>query len=204
MVSLNPPTEPISINLVVAVTGHRPDKLGGYKIPNPLYDLVLAGLDEAFEQLKPSYVLTGMAIGVDQWAAEMCLNKGIPYVAAVPFDNQDKIWPPHVKAKYHWLLSKAYARYNISPGEYEGWKMQARNKWMVDSCQQVIAVWNGTPGGTANCVGYAVEVGKPIHYVPLPPAGMEVGEFFDKMYAGTKKEEKPFDPLKKTKRIIEL
>jgi uncharacterized phage-like protein YoqJ len=40
--------------------------------------------------------------------------------------------------------------------------MQDRNKWMVDHCDALVAIWNGTSGGTANCVKYALSVNKPI------------------------------------------
>lgn len=196
-----------SQSIVVAVTGHRPDKLPdratGYKIPNPYYDLVVKGLVDAFTLYQPDYVLTGMAIGVDQWAAEICLNMDIPFVAALPFNGQESKWPPHSQAKYHWLLSKAHTRYVICEGTYEPWKMQRRNEWMVDSCHQVVAVWNGTPGGTSNCVAYATSKGKAIHYVPLPPAGMTVGEFFEKTY-GTQKPQEQAPTQAGVKRIVEL
>lgn len=205
MVSLSPPPSESAPQLVVAVTGHRPDKLGGWKTPNELYDLVIAGLVKAFEQYKPAYVISGMSLGVDQWAAEICVNMNIPFVAAVPFDDQDKIWPPHSKAKYQWLLSKAYQVTKVSQGTFSAQKMQLRNVWMVNSCHMMIAVWNGSPGGTSNCLGYAAQVGKQVHYVPLPPAGMSVGEFFNKMYGSEVKQEAPKVDLPNTgKRIVEI
>jgi hypothetical protein len=207
------PEKVVTPALVCATTGHRPDKLPdkqtGYKTPNPYYDLVVHGMDVALNTLKPDYVITGMALGVDQWMAELCINKGIPFVAAIPFDGQEKPWPSHSQAKYHLLLSKAYAKYVISPGGYESWKMQTRNEWMVKSCHHLIAVWNGTPGGTANCVAYATQVGKPIYYVPLPPIGMPVGEFFEKTYTNKGAQPQAQQSLPAaggdgTKRIVEL
>lgn len=191
--------------LVVAVTGHRPDKLGGYDTPNPLYDIVVKGLVSAFELYKPAYVITGMALGVDQWAAEICINMEIPFVAALPFRNQDQKWLPKSKAKFHWLLSKASHQYVICDGDYEPWKMQERNKWMINSCHLVVAVWNGTTGGTANCLGYAHSMNKQVYYVPVPSPGMEVGEWYDKTYGGQKQPEK-IEPAAApgTKRIVEL
>ena len=201
-----PVPQPKKPAFVVAVTGHRPNKLGGYDTPNPLYDLVVKGLVEAFEKLKPEFVISGMAIGVDQWAAEICINMKIPFVAALPFAGQEGKWPPKSQAKYHWILSQAYARYTICDGGYEPWKMQKRNDWMMESCHQVVAVWNGTPGGTANCLGSAAKLGKPIYYVPIPPAGMEVGEYFEKTYGAQpqqqQKQEAPSVPG--TKRIVEI
>jgi len=198
--------EPTKAPLVITITGHRPDKLGGYETPNPMYSLVVKGLADAFEKLKPDYVITGMGLGVDQWGAEIALNMSIPYVAAVPFDGQDSKWPPRSKAKYAWLISRAYQKYVICPGEYAAWKMQRRNEWMVNSCNLVVAVWNGTPGGTYNCVTYAAAQGKPIEYIPLPPAGMEVDEFYEKLVQGKPNEPKTTDQPSKpgTKRIVEI
>ena len=34
-------------------------------------------------------------------------------------------------------------------------QMQLRNIWMVDRSQYIIGVWDGTEGGTANCIEYA-------------------------------------------------
>lgn len=188
---------------VVTVTGHRPDKLGGYKVPNPTYDLVVHGLVAAFEHYKPSKVIVGMALGTDQWAAEICALSNIPFIAAIPFDGFESRWPPNSKAKYHKLLSYAEATYVISPGGFEGWKMQKRNEWMVNNCHGVVAVFDGTPGGTANCVGYAVQVGRPIYYVPLQLPQMAVGS---NPYAGlaTPPQEQKAAPTPSTKRIIDL
>ena len=38
--------------------------------------------------------------------------------------------------------------------------MQIRNQWMVDNCELLIAVFDGTSGGTANCVNYAKSIRK--------------------------------------------
>ena len=46
--------------------------------------------------------------------------------------------------------------------EYNPWLMQKRNEYMVDLADRVIAVWNCSKGGTANCVKYAEKVGKEI------------------------------------------
>lgn len=42
------------------------------------------------------------------------------------------------------------------------WLMQKRNEYMVDLADRVIAVWDGSKGGTANCIKYAEKVGKEI------------------------------------------
>lgn len=205
-------TEQKPSDLVIAVTGHRPDKLPdretGYDVPNPFYDIVVKGLVDAFTQYKPAYVISGMALGTDQWAAEICVNMEIPFIAALPFRGQESRWPPKSKAHYYWLLSKAYKQFVICEGGFEAWKMQRRNEWMVASCHMMVAVYNGDPsGGTFNCLTAAAAAGKFIHYVPIPSKGMTTGEFFEKMYeAGVPKQQAagtaPSTPG--TKRIVEL
>jgi uncharacterized phage-like protein YoqJ len=153
--------------VIITVCGHRPNKLGGYKIPNPTYETVVDGLLKAFGHFRPEMILTGMAIGVDQWAAELCIQYNIPFLAAVPFNNQEQKWPPHSQAKYQYLVSQAAHVVHVSKGEYTPAKMHIRNEWMVDRCHLVVAVWDGSSGGTASAVGYAKSIGRPIHFVPI-------------------------------------
>lgn len=40
--------------------------------------------------------------------------------------------------------------------------MQKRNEWMIDNSDAIIAVWDGTPSGTANTIEYARKQGKPV------------------------------------------
>jgi uncharacterized phage-like protein YoqJ len=39
--------------------------------------------------------------------------------------------------------------------------MQVRNEWMVDHCNDLLAVWDGSDGGTGNCVRYAQRILEP-------------------------------------------
>lgn len=79
----------------------------------------------------------------------------LPVIAALPFQGYDARWPAASRQKYKKLLDKCHeVRYICEPG-YTVSKMQIRNEWMVDNCDLLIAYWNGTPGGTANCVAYA-------------------------------------------------
>lgn len=45
---------------------------------------------------------------------------------------------------------------------YKPYLMQVRNEYMVNLTEKVIAVWDGTSGGTANCVEYAKKKNKEI------------------------------------------
>ena len=142
------------MSLIVAFTGHRPQKLGGFG-ESLLQMWVRVKLREALVDLQPTEAISGMALGVDQWAAEICVELGIPFIAAVPCDGQEQTWPPPSQRRYHDLLKKAAHVEIVCPGPYESWKMQRRNEWMVDNADVVIAVWDGSSGGTANCARYA-------------------------------------------------
>lgn len=151
-------------NTTVSFSGHRPDKLGGYR-PNPLQDKVRAALRDALVRFKPNHAICGMAIGVDQWAAEECIEMDIPFTAAIPFQGQERLWPASSRAYYHVLLKKATRVEIISSGAFSALKMQIRNAWMVDHSDLLIAVWDGSRGGTANCIKYAVEQERKIHLI---------------------------------------
>lgn len=141
--------------MIIAFTGHRPDKLGGYKLPNPTYLYVCQQIDLILRELKPDKIFSGMALGVDQWAANIAYRLGIPFIAAVPFLGQEKAWPQKSQQTYNALLKLAESVVFVSDGGYSAAKMQIRNQYMVDNCDKLIAIWDGSQGGTGNCVEYA-------------------------------------------------
>jgi len=149
--------------MIVGVTGHRPDKLGtnsvsGYVKDNPLRVWIKTQMRDHLKQLRPIYAISGMAIGVDQDFAEVCIELRIPFVAAVPFEGQERTWPIESQEDYRALLAKAHEVVVVSDGPYERWKLHARNEWVVDHINVLIAVFDGTLGGTANTVNYADRV----------------------------------------------
>lgn len=142
----------------IAVTGHRPDKLGGYnnEIAHSNIRRHMRGvLDEALRNLDSVSLISGGALGIDQFWMEVGLDMDLPVVAALPFEGYDARWPFASRQKYKKLLDDCLqVKYICEPG-YASAKMQRRNEWMVDNCEILVAYWNGTPGGTANCVKYA-------------------------------------------------
>lgn len=143
------------------VTGHRPPKLGGYQTPNPIEQWVRSSLRTILERLKTRHedlhAVTGMALGVDTIFAEVCLELGIPFTAAVPFQGQESRWPGESQDKYRMLLKQAAKVIVVDEipayhSDHFAGKMACRNKWMVDHSEMTIAVWDGSDGGTANAV----------------------------------------------------
>lgn len=141
---------------IVAVTGHRPNKLNNeYDGVGPLSDAIRKEFKKIIEEVRPIVAISGMALGVDLLWAETCLDYGLPMAAAIPFKGQESIWPEKSKQRYYDILAKVTRIYYICEPGYAAWKMQKRNEFMVDRANMLIAVWDGTKGGTANCVQYA-------------------------------------------------
>ena len=142
--------------MIIGISGHR--RLGSYDIPNnPVYLDVKKRLTEKLLELKPDVVITGMAIGCDILVAEICVENNIPFVAAIPFEGQTNAWSDKDRDNYNMLLTKAKQVVMVNPGGYEGWKYQARNEWIVDNCDELVAVYDlkVRAGGTKNCLNYA-------------------------------------------------
>lgn len=139
----------------VGATGHRPEKIGGYDFYAPLRVWIRNQIKQALIDLEATHGISGMALGVDQDFAYVCIELAIPFTAAIPFVGQEDTWPKHSQDWFEWLLIRAADVVIVSPGEYTAAKMQVRNEWMVDNSDKMIAVWDGSEGGTRNCVNYA-------------------------------------------------
>lgn len=139
--------------IVLSATGHRPNKLGGYSraARDRLDEFALAQL----QRYAPVEVVSGFALGWDQSIARAAIALGIPLTAALPFYSQACTWPTESKTEWARLLSLASRCVIVSPGGFDNRKMQKRNEWMADNSTMLLALWNGTPGGTANCMHYA-------------------------------------------------
>ena len=137
-------------------TGHRPDKLGYTEAEiKPLLEKAIDGAIEG------GYVtfISGMAKGTDIWAAEIVLekkkkNKALHLVCAIPHPGFINGRSAQERRRYENIIKNADKCVLVSdrclPGCY-----QKRNIWMVDRSSGVIAVFNGTKGGTRNTILYA-------------------------------------------------
>lgn len=146
--------------MIICGTGHRPDKLGGYG--KDVEDRLVTLARDWLIMYSPKKVISGGALGWDQALAWAAYFTNIEYVLALPFPGFEDRWPKSSKAKLHALMHDAHDVHFVCEEGYAGWKMQKRNVWMVDNSDQVLALWNGTSGGTGNCVAYANKKNKPI------------------------------------------
>lgn len=177
----------------IAVTGHRPNKLGNaYEIKHPvniemgrrMRDVILqlSRYDEtkenSFRDDEVVTIISGMALGVDTiWAlVALKLKKEFPHKfrleCAIPCLEQSSNWPKESRDRYEFILSKADEVTYVTNQTYTNTCMQQRNEYMVDNADFIYAVWNGTAGGTKNCIDYARKKGKLI-YIEDPTPWIE-------------------------------
>lgn len=141
--------------MIIAMSGHRPEKI-------PDVEKTQLNIYIGMRVAQTTHVIQGMASGVDLWSAKCAHKIDIPYTCARPWAGHT----PRVADRHDYEMALKYAAsvYNVSPSEnYTGpWLYQKRNEWMVDNADIVFAIWDGTPGGTANCVNYAKKQEKKI------------------------------------------
>lgn len=148
-------------------TGHRPDKL------NISEKAVIRALEKEIRiAIQDGYnvFLTGMAMGVDLWAAEIVIRlrkkEKLPLklIAASPFEGFEQRWPVAWQKRYNAVMAEADLIRFISPC-YHRDCFQDRNIFMVNHASRVIAVYNGEKGGTKNTIDYAIRNGIPVRNV---------------------------------------
>lgn len=153
--------------MIIAATGHRPNKLiFEYDMTGPMSNWIANEIDMVLDAYKPEMCISGMALGIDMLFAACALYKKIPVAAAIPFEGQEKMWPEKSQDIYNKLLAhKLVTKYYVCEPGYAAYKMQLRNEWMTDRCDLLLAVWDGSAGGTGNCVKYAIREQKEIIYI---------------------------------------
>lgn len=148
-------------------TGHRPERLGMPEIE------VISGLKKGIRQAIADgfqTFISGMARGVDLWAAEIVLElrdegAAIRLICASPYTGFESRWSREWQERYRGVMEQADLVRFICPG-YSRDCFQRRNEWMVNHSVRVIAVYNGQPSGTRNTIEYARRCGVPVILLP--------------------------------------
>lgn len=146
--------------MIIAATGHRPQKLqSDWSQYEPLTLPRLTSLAKnSLLKYKPDTVISGMALGWDTAIALAAIELNIDLIAAVPCQNHASKWSKKQQDTWQWILDRAMT-VNCPDVPYTPSAMQIRNIWMCDHANMVLALWDGSSGGTANCVRYAQKKG---------------------------------------------
>lgn len=152
-------------------TGHRPQSLPWkfneqdercLKMKEQLRNEIIKAIKNGYKTF-----ISGMALGFDMICAEMVLElkKTYPFIkliGAIPCKTQDKLWKEKDKQRYKNILEKLDGIRCIYDDYIGPECMLERNRFMINNSSLVIALFNGTNGGTKKTLDYANEQKKKV------------------------------------------
>lgn len=148
----------VRANKVLVVSGHRPNKLGGYSPQVRMHTREVAG--QILDQIQPTLLVHGGALGVDKAFADAAEERGLRVIYAEPCRNSASKWNPREQetaARQMAYAASTGAHVIVHEGPYTSTCMQERNVWMLELLKYAgpgsgfTCVHDGSPGGTANC-----------------------------------------------------
>jgi uncharacterized phage-like protein YoqJ len=146
-------------------TGHRPEKLPwGADERDPRCLALKASMAREIEGLYRRgfrHFISGMARGADLYFAEAALSLREKYPeltveGAVPCQSQAERWTPEERRRWRACLDKCDLE-TVVQQNYDRWCMHRRDRYMVDRSAAILAVFDGTPGGTMYTLNYAMD-----------------------------------------------
>ena len=147
-----------------AFTGHRPQHLpfGMNENDERCADLKEALKEQIINLIETedvTHFITGMALGVDLYAAEIVRDlkaryPNITLESAIPCETQAVKWSMAQRERYYDIAAQC-DKETMLQSHYSPDCMDKRNRYMVDHADFIIAVWDGRPSGTGKTVTYA-------------------------------------------------
>ncbi|GGB79486.1 hypothetical protein GCM10008019_39640 [Deinococcus soli (ex Cha et al. 2016)] len=139
----------------------------------------LVGIAQEFlSEMGADAVVGGGALCWDQVVLEAGFRLGLPCLLAVPFETQASLWPEYARAIWLRHAQAAEVVVCVTPvttlltptarslRTLDSSAMRAamtrRNDFMVASAHAVLALHNGSPGGTANCMRSVLAARRPV------------------------------------------
>lgn len=166
-----------------AFTGHRPQRLPfDFNEKDErcvvLRKLLCEQIIRLIEEECVTHFISGMALGVDIFAAEIVLNlknsyPNITLESALPCATQANKWTVRQKERYYGIVAQCDKK-TLLQIRYTPDCMDKRNRYMVDHADCIIAVWDGKPSGTGNTVKYAQKQKKKI--IVINPSSLTLGD----------------------------
>lgn len=157
-----------------AFTGHRPQSLPfGFNEADErciaLKQTLRAEIIKLIVDEGVTHFISGMAIGVDMYAAEIVLGlkssyDNITLESAIPCSTQAAKWTEEQRNRYFEIAEKC-DKETLIQQHYTADCMHKRNRYMVDQADVIVAVWDGRPSGTGKTIQYAQRQGKPIRVI---------------------------------------
>ena len=152
----------------VMVTGHRI-----HRMYEKHKDDIITQIDCELHELMDAYdnkitLITGMALGPDQWFAELGLKYGLPVHAYIPFVGQEKFWTRMEQARYRSTLSNMEKVIVVSNVRNSKAQLE-RNIEMIKAAKHCIAVYdkNRIRSGTGHVINNITKYGLSLHLIDL-------------------------------------
>ena len=146
-------------------TGHRPAKLpwGGDERDPRCLALKRSLLREAEQLYRRGYrhFISGMALGCDRYFAEAVLElkeiyPAVTLEAALPFPGQADRWSDPSRRRWQHILSRCDWK-TVVQDHYDRWCMLRRDRYMVERACAILAVFDGSAGGTKYTLDHAAK-----------------------------------------------
>ena len=158
----------------VAFTGYRPQKMPfGFDeqdercvdFKKRLHDTIESFIWQGYQ-----HFISGGALGMDMYAAEAVLDLKKQYPEIMlemvsPFDGQAAKWAPEYQQRHDALFDKADI-VTATGHQYTKSCMFARNRYLVDNADMLLAAYDGQPGGTEMTIRYARQMGIQVCCIP--------------------------------------
>ena len=145
-------------------TGHRPQSLPWGFNENDIRCKKMKKIlkREIIKTINMGYTtfITGMALGFDIVCAEIVLELKKRYplirlIGAIPCKTQDKLWQYKDRQRYKNVLAKLDEVRCIYDDYVGSICIIERNQYMINNSSMIIALYNGTSGGTKMTLEYA-------------------------------------------------
>lgn len=178
-----------SHTLHIALTGHRPSKLGGYNLMTPAYKKLQRDLEAyilfQLDQFETVWCHSGLALGADTvWSKAILAMKDrypnrVFFHAEIPTLSQKDAWFKQSdvdfwneqvrRADDQTIYDPNFETYNQNKRkQLIGKVLNDRNIGMINHADIVLAVYdNKSKGGTKNAIDYALSKNKHIQYVDI-------------------------------------
>ena len=154
-------------NCTCCVTGHRPEKLPwGMDERDSRCLLLKRSVSREIEGLYRRgfrHFISGMAMGSDLYFAEAALELREKYPdlsveGAVPCPTQADRWPEPQRRRWRDILDRCDLE-TVVQQHYDRFCMHRRDRYMVERAAAILAVFDGTSGGTQYTLNYAMDRG---------------------------------------------
>jgi hypothetical protein len=151
--------------VIIGATGHQ-------QLPQVgAWEWVRAEIEQILEEVRhPLVGLSSLAVGADQIFAECVVRRGGSLEAIIPFAGyEDRFASGGGGNTYLKLLHQATRTVVLPRVGSDEESYYAAGRFIVDSSEIVIAVWDGRPakglGGTGDIARYALKTGKPVYHI---------------------------------------